>query len=294
MFGTEELRTYLKFANGSSVLILACCCHFLQDLQNLTQRFKSKQTASVQQAMYWADRDALIPAAAAAQAAADASISNIKQHLGPDDLPAGASIHSSTSAADTSDPDISIAAAAAEPVVGEVGQSDMQDAASSSQQEQQHDMQGLAERAVRLSFAALQGVPEENPKVCAWSLFLLLGSVTVTVAWFKVYLNTPKCITWGLSSWLALWTVSYSWLSRHDHTLVSRTTLAHDFDCLATTHSYQIPGLRWYNQGCDRATLMLSMHAMCFPAGQTHACFLCTPAGPTEAAALLCESHEDK
>lgn len=149
----------------------------LQDLQNLTQRFKSKQTASLQQAMYWADRDALIPAAASAQAAEGASISNSKQQHEPEDMPAGASIRSSSSPADSSELDTAVAAAAAETVVGEAGQSDTQDAASSSLQEEQHDVQGLAERAVRLSFAALQGVPEENPKVGAWSIFLALFMV---------------------------------------------------------------------------------------------------------------------
>jgi hypothetical protein len=142
----------------------------LQDLQNLTQRFKSKQTVSLQQAMYWADRDALIPAAAP-QAAEEASTSKSIPKLAADDLPADASIQSSTSAADSSEHDTASApaAAASKTVVGEAGSSTRQDSASSTPPEQQRKLQDITEEAVRLSFAALQGVPEENPKVSAWS-----------------------------------------------------------------------------------------------------------------------------
>lgn len=113
--------------------------------------------------MYWADRESFIPAAVQAagrQASADESTS----------------IHSSASTADISmePPKTESAAAAAEAVTQSQAELlDVQDAAivqPSQQQQQQQQEPGLAEKAVRLSFAALQGVPEESPKVrrSAW------------------------------------------------------------------------------------------------------------------------------
>lgn len=123
----------------------------MQDLQNLTQRFKSKQSVSLQQAMYWADRPTLIPSAAViAGGTSAASIPQQQQQDQP--------------AADTADSiKQEIAAAAA----ADSSQDEVQltGGSSSSSLEQPLDAQSVAERAVRLSFAALQGVPQESAKV---------------------------------------------------------------------------------------------------------------------------------
>lgn len=119
-----------------------CCCP--QDLQNLTQRFKSKQSASLQQAVYWADRAVLVPAAAA-HAAASSSQDSSQQGSWDSG--------SSSSALD---------AATSE----EAGPShdDAASQACGSGSDLQPEQQDLAEKAARLSFAALQGVPQESAK----------------------------------------------------------------------------------------------------------------------------------
>jgi hypothetical protein len=122
----------------------------VQDLQNLTQRFKSKQSASLQQAAYWADRDALIsavrqPPSKAQQQQAETLSGSLQS-----------SIQDSKDTASTD-------SNGSESTVADAGQ--VADATAAHQPGAEQNQQDVAERAVRLSFAALQGVPQESPKV---------------------------------------------------------------------------------------------------------------------------------
>lgn len=123
----------------------------LQDLQNLTQRFKSKQSASLQQAAYWADRDVLIsavqpPPSKPQQQQQEAAAGSLQSSI-QDSKDTGSTDSSSSNAAAGDD--------------------------QPGQQLGAEHQQDVAERAVRLSFAALQGVPQESPKV-RWDTFYLL------------------------------------------------------------------------------------------------------------------------
>lgn len=122
----------------------------LQDLQNLTQRFKSKQSASLQQAVYWADRAVLVPAV-------QPWPSTQEQQQSPPRFATDTAAAAAVDATSLGQPGLE---AAAEHRQGEA-EGDQQQ----QQQVEQQDMQVLSERAARLSFAALQGVPQESAKV---------------------------------------------------------------------------------------------------------------------------------
>jgi hypothetical protein len=118
---------------------------FLQDLQNLTQRFKSKQSASLQQAVYWADRAVLVPAV--------------------QPLPSTQEQQQQQQSASRSTTADAVDAALLGQTGLEAAAEHTQEEAEAEQQHEQQDMQALSERAARLSFAALQGVPQESAKV---------------------------------------------------------------------------------------------------------------------------------
>lgn len=124
----------------------------MQDLQNLTQRFKSKQSASLQQAVYWADRAVLVPAVQPWPSTQQQQQQQSAPRLATDTAAAAA-----VDAASLGQPELE---AAAEHREGEADSGQQQ-----QQQVEQQDVQVLSERAARLSFAALQGVPQESAKV---------------------------------------------------------------------------------------------------------------------------------
>jgi len=147
----------------------------LQDLQNLTQRFKSRQTACLYQAVSWADRAVLIPGAAP-HSGLSSSTQQQQSSSGGSNLSASSSRHleaaieSPTSSVEGSSPSSSSQSGDSDPA----GAFE-QPAAAAGQVRDEYmvlpgaqghsSQQDLAEKAVRLSFAALQGVPEESPKV---------------------------------------------------------------------------------------------------------------------------------
>jgi hypothetical protein len=110
----------------------------LQDLQNLSMKFRSKHTSALQHAMYWWPKAPLIPAAAAAATEADVASSS-----------------SSSSPAESQTQDDSGSTTVA--------------ASTSSSSSSSSPAADLAETAARLSFAALQHVPEASPKVRSYS-----------------------------------------------------------------------------------------------------------------------------
>ena len=187
--GTELCAMHkgaLARQRAGSTSVFCCGFFFFQDLQNLTQRFKTKQSASLQQAVYWADRAVLIPAVAPAALATDDTVgSTFQQEPAVISAASGSSQSSSSSSSEDSSQtsnlasrsdsstssstssssgvaDVHVAAAAA---AGPASSSEAEAGGSCSdlQRQQQH----LAEKAARLSFAALQGVPQESAKVSA-------------------------------------------------------------------------------------------------------------------------------
>jgi hypothetical protein len=120
------------FSLRAVVLLLLLLLLLLQDLQNLSMKFRSKHTAALQHAMYWWPKAPLIPAAAGTAEAAPSSSSSSSS---PDSAQVHQEDEHSTSEA-----------------------ASLSSSSSSSSAK-------LAETAARLSFAALQHVPEASPKV---------------------------------------------------------------------------------------------------------------------------------
>lgn len=140
----------------------------MQDVQNLAQKFRTKQTAGLQQAMYWWEKSPLIPATrvcksggSTARKADDTSSSKGSSSIGstaqldPSSSSdnggiSGYCVDSSSMSTDTHSSSISSEGLTAAVAVGDDGGCGSPD---------------LLERAARLSFAALQCTPEASPMV---------------------------------------------------------------------------------------------------------------------------------
>ncbi|KAF6262441.1 hypothetical protein COO60DRAFT_627274 [Scenedesmus sp. NREL 46B-D3] len=119
----------------------------MQDLQNLSMKFRSKHTAALQHAMYWWPKAPLVPAASAAAA----------ETLSSTTTGSGSSSSSNSDIFAVLEQDATSTSGAADASIGTSSSLDRSGSGSSQ-------TAGSAETAARLSFAALQLVPEASPK----------------------------------------------------------------------------------------------------------------------------------
>jgi hypothetical protein len=146
-------------------------------------KFKSKQTAALQQAMYWWEKDVLIPLAPSSVAAAEQHVrwsasnssgSNVGSSSGSSsDSSSGGDIqpaqHSSSSNVDE-DASVDVASSISSSLTNK--SNNTSNSSSGSNNGSDLARCDLAEQALRLSFAALQAVPESSPKVCVHDVCL--------------------------------------------------------------------------------------------------------------------------